>query len=508
MKKTFKLILSVLSALLIFASVFAGNTMAAVTRVVPEFTTVHIHKLQADEYNADAPLTNENGEAIYDFTNVGQNVRPLKGVTFTAYPVSADTTQEDVNSGNYTPTGAGIELGTTTADGVVTWTVPKAENGTYVVEETGRPDNVSNSLAVPFLISFPMGHTDGSGYLNEVHVYPKNTTGEFPTPGKDVASLGNNEVTFEVGQPLSWFLKGTIPTNIQEYTKYDFNDQLDGALYYRGVDYVRVGGTNLTEDTHYVVNFNETTNTVQVRLTAEGIIEIARLVPLANRNSPAADAIADISENTNENPFIEVKLDTVINDNAVLGKPIENNTTITFNNTGDTSGEHETNPSDIPEVTTGGKTFVKTNTGGEGLEGAVFGVYNNDETPVAATDALLALNPSATDVNGQLTLTSSSDGSFDIRGLAFGQYYLVENRAPEGYVVLQENIDFEVNQTSYNTTPTTIDMNVGDAEPMNIVNNNRPSIPETGGMGTIIFILLGLGLVGLAIFGFRKNSVE
>lgn len=203
-----------------------------------------------------------------------------------------------------------------------------------------------------------------------------------------------------------------------------------------------------------------------------------------------------------------MKLDTVINDNAVLGKPIENNTTITFNNTGDTSGEHETNPSDIPEVTTGGKTFVKTNTGGEGLEGAVFGVYNNDETPVAATDALLALNPSATDVNGQLTLTSSSDGSFDIRGLAFGQYYLVENRAPEGYVVLQENIDFEVNQTSYNTTPTTIDMNVGDAEPMNIVNNNRPSIPETGGMGTIIFILLGLGLVGLAIFGFRKNSVE
>lgn len=84
--------------------------------------------------------------------------------------------------------GVSIENGTikATYSGNATSEVLTDENGTatfsdldlgfYVVIETTVPDAVTTAMD-PFLLSVPMTTTDGTGWLYDIHVYPKNETG-------------------------------------------------------------------------------------------------------------------------------------------------------------------------------------------------------------------------------------------------------------------------------------------------------------------------------------------
>ena len=77
------------------------------------------------------------------------------------------------------------------------------------------PDTVSSAVAVPFFATFPMAKSDGTGYLSEVHVYPKNVQGDIPKPGKDVEKIGNDDGSYKIGDDIDFILKGSIPSNIQ-----------------------------------------------------------------------------------------------------------------------------------------------------------------------------------------------------------------------------------------------------------------------------------------------------
>jgi len=61
----------------------------------------------------------------------------------------------------------------TTADGTASFT--NLDVGFYVVIETKTPDKVTTP-ADPFIVSVPMTKADGSDWLYDVHVYPKNKT--------------------------------------------------------------------------------------------------------------------------------------------------------------------------------------------------------------------------------------------------------------------------------------------------------------------------------------------
>lgn len=471
--------------------------------------TVHIHKLQADSYNDNVPIANEDGAQIDDLSSLGTNVRPLAGVEFTAYPVDPATTPQQVQAGNYTKTGDSIVLGTTGEDGVVTWTdTPDA--GTFVVEETKRPEEVSSSLAVPFLIQFPMADSQGNT-LTEVHVYPKNLTAELPAVDKAVTELGNNNTGYDIGEEITWYLNSTIPTNIGAYDSFSFTDELSSQLTYQDIEGVYVGDQALTAGDHYTEN--QEGAEVVVTLTEAGRNYIQELLDAGTITPQSSAALADATANTNDAAFIEVRMNTIINETAVMGQDINNQFTLNYDNTPDA-----TNPSqlvsDEPAVYTGGKRFVKTNGTGTNLEGAVFELFRADGTQMTWTEDLIAANPiqaEGASVGEAIQLTSSADGSFDIRGLAYedGQtnnYYLVETIAPAGYVALQDNIDFTVSDTSYNTVPAELTTDAADADQQEIVNNTRPTIPETGGIGSILFIVLGLLLMGGAYYGFKKSN--
>ncbi|MFO3665693.1 pilin N-terminal domain-containing protein [Anaerococcus sp. ENR0831] len=226
------------------------------------------------------------------------------------------------------------------------------------------------------------------------------------------------------------------------------------------------------------------------------------------------------------------------------------------------------NPTE-PKVVLGGKKFVKTNQDGkERLAGAEFYVKNEKgEYLVAAkkdaqavTDAKAALDKAVKTYNDRVqgeeetdeafearekelkaaidsaqetynkafkenataytwgektdanvvVLTSDGQGRFEITGLEYGSYKLEEKTAPKGYAKRSGDVDFKVEKGSYSTKDVNIKYNAEDAEnSAKQVTNKKVTIPQTGGIGSLIFIVAGLALMGVAFVAMkRRNSYE
>lgn len=124
-------------------------------------------------------------------TSLPAGAEPLKGAGFTLYkvvnkedmevyyntnPTNLPAVGEYVEAGSIKP---GVALETITeqkTDKNGTATFSGLELGFYVVIETTVPDAVTTPMK-PFLLSVPMTTTDGSDWLYDIHVYPKNETG-------------------------------------------------------------------------------------------------------------------------------------------------------------------------------------------------------------------------------------------------------------------------------------------------------------------------------------------
>ncbi len=115
------------------------------------------------------------------------------------------------------------------------------------------------------------------------------------------------------------------------------------------------------------------------------------------------------------------------------------------------------------------------------------------------------------------TLVTPADGMIIIRGLAGGEYIVTETKAPDGYNKLTASIKMPLKQGSDlpdgvtltnvkkslkadgTELPTPIEFqNVHVKE---IENNKGTVLPETGGIGTTLFITLGaLAVIGTGLF--------
>lgn len=218
-----------------------------------------------------------------------------------------------------------------------------------------------------------------------------------------------------------------------------------------------------------------------------------------------------------------------------------------------------------PEVVTGGKKFVKTDGKGTAadnrLAGAEFVITNadgtkylaaqdNNGTKVALTDAKKALDDAVDAYNNRtddtnkdklkqavdtaqadyikaykdaftqykwvdsqdeaLVLVSNADGQFEITGLAYGTYKLVEIKAPKGFAKLTDPQDFTVDDNSYTTgvkDPINYELegNTNDADQ---VKNTTLTIPQTGGIGTAIFAVVGIGLMAGAVVAMKRREAN
>lgn len=113
-----------------------------------------------------------------------------------------------------------------------------------------------------------------------------------------------------------------------------------------------------------------------------------------------------------------------------------------------------------------------------------------------------------------LKLTSNELGQFEIAGLAPGKYTLVETKAPADFVDAEKaTLEFGLEiKADGSQAVRNIDFGADDKDTTNDnaqqVINKKVSIPQTGGIGSLIFIVAGLAIMGLAFVMKRRNTVE
>ncbi|VYT68401.1 Cna protein B-type domain protein [Finegoldia magna] len=117
-----------------------------------------------------------------------------------------------------------------------------------------------------------------------------------------------------------------------------------------------------------------------------------------------------------------------------------------------------------------------------------------------------------TDAN-VVVLTSDAEGRFEIAGLEYKEgYELEEKTAPKGFAKLQQNETFNIEKGSYDGKADELDYKIKDVEDKEVIKhglqikNKNVVIPQTGGIGTIIFTAIGLAIMASAIIAIKKRQ--
>lgn len=110
------------------------------------------------------------------------------------------------------------------------------------------------------------------------------------------------------------------------------------------------------------------------------------------------------------------------------------------------------------------------------------------------------------DAAGVVNLSSNSKGQFMIEGIEYGTYKLEEIEAPKGYAKIND-VEFTVAEGTNTDTNIKYDVDSAGNDAKQVI-NKKVTIPQTGGIGTMIFMVAGLALMGGAFVAMRKRSAE
>ena len=110
------------------------------------------------------------------------------------------------------------------------------------------------------------------------------------------------------------------------------------------------------------------------------------------------------------------------------------------------------------------------------------------------------------DAAGVVQLSSNSKGQFMIEGIEYGTYKLEEIEAPKGYAKIND-VEFTVAEGTKTDTNIKYAADSAENDAKQVI-NKKVTIPQTGGMGTMIFMVAGLALMGGAFIAMKKRSAE
>ena len=159
-------------------------------------------------------------------------------------------------------------------------------------------------------------------------------------------------------------------------------------------------------------------------------------------------------------------------------------------------GEDHTTAEDTTKTYTFGIDLVKTDSQNKLIDGAQFKIYDTEtdgnEVAVVLMEDGVTYRRARADETGVAIVVK--DGQVRIDGLDNGTYYLEEIVTPQGYNKLASRQKFIISDGNLEAVFNEGNFSTGSG--VHVVNKSGTMLPETGGIGTTIFYILG----GLLVF--------
>ena len=198
---------------------------------------------------------------------------------------------------------------------------------------------------------------------------------------------------------------------------------------------------------------------------------------------------------------IYIKYLAVVSNDAPIDTPMVNTSYLTY-------GENSKTEESKTETFTYSIPIFKYTGYNKALAGAKF-ILSKDSNPTEgnALKFTQAGSNYSYNKNGNVTLTSYSDGKINIKGIQADTYYLKEIEAPKGYNLIKTPIKIVVTSDTDGKGVVKVDNDVVDQ--VNVLNNYGSLLPSTGGMGTTLIYAIGCILVlssGVVLFLKRRTK--
>lgn len=314
----------------------------------------------------------------------------------------------------------------------------------------------------------------------------------------------------DINDVIDYQLTGTLPSNYDSFGSYayTFTDTLSKGLTVNK-DSIRVYAVNGTTETEITGDY--TTNVAKVTAGTTAPYDDGHVLTVAFANLKTATTAATINANTK----IVVRYTATLNANAIIGSAGNpNKVDLTFSNNPNGEGTGKT-PEDMVIVFTFKTIVNKVNQDSKPLAGAKFKLEKKIKGKDGAEDTWQLI--------GEKTATGNGSNVFTWEGLDDGDYRLTETVTPDGYNTI-DPIEFTItakhDALSDNPGLTQLNGNVASGQitfttntttgslTTNVVNKQGSTLPETGGMGTVVLYVAGAALVLAAglWFGLRRRN--
>lgn len=283
-----------------------------------------------------------------------------------------------------------------------------------------------------------------------------------PQIGKPTKSA--DKASYDFGETVTWTLEQELPANAINLTKFELYDQLDTRLSFVNESVEIVGLERTDFSVTQVVT--DGVATIEIKLKPSGIAKLAGQTKLT------------------------ASLKTIFN--SKNPEAIKNTVRVV------TSLSDKT--SDPAEVITGVKTFRKISETRQPLLGAEFVIRKQVENQILYMKRTAAGTDWVGDIGQATRVISEQNGLFSAEGLAYGDYELLETKAPTSvdgqYGLKSEPVPFTIDKHSYIT------------QPLEIRNYLVPMLPITGGLGITVVLALGLVLMMIALKYYTKEDAR
>lgn len=417
----------------------------------------------------------------------------------------------------------------TAGDGV--YTITGLDAGYYLVKDRDGSLQDNPATATEYIVQV-LGNVNMEPKDSDVPTVEKKVSEEDYHQDNGYGTTYNDVADWDIGDSVPFKLIGSIP-DMSAYDTYEyiFNDTLsDGLTLQEDTIKVYIAVDKNDEVGDYIPLKKGDDYTLTTTNTENG----GGSFSIAFDNLKTAPYIADGTRN-----YVIVTYDATLNANAEIGLDGNpNSVDLQFSNDPNGDGLGRTTEDTVIVFT---YELDGTKVDGENedtkLEGAEFVLFNGGHTRVAHIEngklvGWVAL-PGGYDSDTyqqipyetwetfnrttNVIMTSAAEGVFGVSGLDDGTYHLMEIKAPNGYNLLEDDVQLVIAATTVNgqnwngtaadaLTALTITVDQGNAEGGNlgtgavnvtVKNNQGATLPETGGMGTTLFYIIG----GLLVVG-------